>query len=66
MSLHQSDQRNIASEQILAIGFLSVTVVGAALFLVGSVARVLRVWLLRQLYEGQAHVDQLTAAVRQR
>jgi hypothetical protein len=41
-------------------------VVGAALFLVGSIARVLRVWLLRQLYEGQAHVEQLSAALRDR
>jgi len=36
------------------------------LMVVGAIARVLRVWLLRQLYEGQAHVDQLTAAVRER
>ena len=25
---------------------------------------VLRLWLLRQLYEGQAHVDELVAAMR--
>jgi hypothetical protein len=65
-SLHQKDQRNIGSEQILAIAFLTLAVVGAALFLVGSIARVLRVWLLRQLYEGQAHVEQLSAALRDR
>ena len=65
-SLSASDARNIASKEIAAIAFLGVTVIGAALFLTGAIARVLRVWLLRQLYEGQAHVDQLAAAVRER
>src|SRR5579862_6774185 len=65
-SLSASDPRNIASKEIVAIAFLGVTVIGAALFLTGALARVLRVWLLRQLYEAQAHVDQLTAAVRGR
>ena len=65
-SLSASDPRNIASKEVAAIAFLAVTVIGAALSLTGAVARVLRVWLLRQLYEGQAHVDQLTAAVRGR
>jgi hypothetical protein len=35
--------------------------VGAAVFLRYSLARFLRFWLLRQLYEGQAQVDQLVA-----
>ncbi|HZQ56730.1 MAG TPA: hypothetical protein VFA84_01770 [Acidimicrobiales bacterium] len=65
-SLKASDPRNIASKEIAAVAFLGVTVIGAALFLTGAIARVLRVWLLRQLYEGQAHVDQLAAAVRER
>jgi hypothetical protein len=65
-SLSASDPRNIASKEVAAIAFLAVTVIGAALFITGSVARVLRLWLLRQLYEGQAHTDQLEAAVRQR
>jgi uncharacterized membrane protein len=65
-SLSASDPRNIASKEIAAMAFVGVTVIGAALFLTGAIARVLRVWLLRQLYEGQAHVDQLTAALRER
>ena len=65
-SLSASDPRNIASKEVAAIAFLAVTVIGAALFITGSVARVLRLWLLRQLYEGQALTDQLEAAVRQR
>ena len=65
-SLSESDARNIASKEICAIAFVAVTVIGAALFITGAIARVLRIWLLRQLYEGQAHVEQLAAAVRQR
>jgi hypothetical protein len=64
-SLSQKDARNLASEQILAIGFLGVTLIGVALFAVASLARLLRLWLLRQLYEGQAQVEQLSSLVRQ-
>jgi hypothetical protein len=64
-SLHQSDARNIASEEILALASLGLTVVGAALFVVGALSRFLRLWLLRQMYEGQAHLDQVLDAVRQ-
>jgi uncharacterized membrane protein YcjF (UPF0283 family) len=64
-SLSQKDARNIASQQILAIAFLGVTLIGVGLFVVASLARLLRLWLLRQLYEGQAHVDQLASVVRQ-
>jgi len=63
-SSSQNDPRDIASQQILAISFLALVVVGSALFLFGSVARFLRLWLLRQLYEGQAHVEQLVSALR--
>ena len=65
-SLSKKSQLDIGSEQILAIAFVAVTLIGVALFVVGSIARVLRLWLLRQLYEGQAHVDQLAAAIRDR
>jgi len=65
-SLHQSDSRQIGSEQILAVTSAAVTVVGAALFVTGYLARFLRLWLLRQLYEGQSHIDQVVAALDQR
>ena len=58
------DSRDIASSQILAIVFLAFTVVGASLYLAGSVAKVLRLWLLRQLVESQDRMDQLTEALR--
>ena len=33
------------------------------MFLRYSLARFLRFWLLRQLYEGQAHIDQVVASL---
>lgn len=66
VSLSQKDPRNISSQQILAAGFVAVTLVGVALFVAGTLARIMRLWLLRQLYESQAHVDQLEAAIRDR
>jgi hypothetical protein len=65
-SLSQADPRQIASQQILAVAFLGVTLIGVALFVAASLAQLLRLWLLRQLYENQAHVDQLANAIGQR
>jgi len=62
-SLGKSDSRDIDSLMILAIAMLALAVVGAAVFLRYSLARFLRFWLLRQLYEGQAHLDQLVASI---
>ncbi len=64
LSLGQNDFRDIASGQILAVACVGLTVVGAALYLTATVSRVLRLWLLRQLVESQAQVDQLADAVR--
>jgi len=66
LSLAKDDTRDIASLQILAISMLALAVVGAAVFLRYSLARFLRFWLLRQLYEGQAHIDQVVAALGDR
>ncbi|GAA4486474.1 hypothetical protein GCM10023094_42930 [Rhodococcus olei] len=63
-SLTLTDLRNIASYQILATALLAVTVIGAAVYLAGALARVLRLWLLRQLYEGQAQADRIAEALR--
>jgi len=49
-----------------AITGLAVTVTGAALFLRYSLAKFLRVWLLRQMYEGQSHIDQVVEAIGRR
>ncbi|MEU9018101.1 hypothetical protein [Actinomadura sp. NPDC048394] len=66
VSLTQDDMRDVGSLQTLAIGFLAVTVLGAALYLASAVTRVLRLWLLRQLMESQSHTDQITAALESR
>ena len=66
LSLGKDDPRDIDSLQILAISMLALAVVGAAVFLRYSLARFLRFWLLRQLYEGQAHIDQVVAALGDR
>ena len=63
-SQSRSDLRDIASTQILAIGFLVVAVIGAALYIAASLARMLRIWLLRQLVEEEARADRLEAALR--
>jgi hypothetical protein len=50
----------------LGVAFLTLAIVGSALFLRYSLAKFLRFWLLRQLYEGQAHLDQVVEAIKQR
>src|SRR5919109_1836279 len=63
-SLGSDDPRDIQSFIILAITMLGLVIIGAAVFLRYSLAKFLRFWLLRQLYEGQAHVDELVAGLR--
>ena len=63
LSLGKDDQRDIQSLIILAVTMLALTVAGAAVFLRYSIARFLRFWLLRQLVEGQDHIDRVVAAV---
>ena len=65
-SRNLSDPRDIQSQIILAIGFLAVSVAGGALFLYASLARFLRFWLLRQVYESRSQVDQVVAAFQPR
>ena len=65
-SLGADDARDIQSFIVLAIAMLGVVVVGAAVFLRYAMARFLRLWLLRQLYEGQAHLDRVVEAIERR
>jgi uncharacterized membrane protein len=65
LSLDKADDRDIESLTILAISMLGLSVAGAAVFLRYSLARFLRFWLLRQLYEGQANIDRLVGAIGQ-
>jgi hypothetical protein len=65
LSLDKADDRDIQSLIILAVSMLGLSVAGAAVFLRYSLARFLRFWLLRQLYEGQANIDRLVGALGQ-
>ncbi|TML89392.1 MAG: hypothetical protein E6G06_14495 [Actinobacteria bacterium] len=62
-SLNQSDTRDVLSSGILAVAMLGVAVLGAAIFLRYSMAKFLRLWLLRQLYEGQANAGRVVDAI---
>ena len=44
---------------ILALAAIAVAVVGAALYVSTKVISFWRFWMLRQMYEHQAHIDQL-------
>ncbi|MFB4306606.1 hypothetical protein [Actinomadura sp. GTD37] len=66
VSLTKDDMRDVGSLQTLALGFLAVTVLGAALYLAAAVTRVLRLWLLRQLVEQQSQSDQIAEALKSR
>jgi hypothetical protein len=50
----------------LGLGGVCITLTGAALFLRYSLAKFFRFWLLRQMYEGQSHIDQVVDALRER
>ena len=63
-SLGASDSRDILSYISLALTGVALTVAGAALFLRYALGKFLRLFLLRQLYEGQAHIDQVVEAVK--
>ena len=63
-SLGSSDSRDILSYINFALMGLAVTVLGAALFLRYALGKFLRLFLLRQLYEGQAHMDQVVEAIK--
>jgi hypothetical protein len=62
-SLNLDDARDIQSNIILAIAMLGVSEVGAVIFLRYSMAKFLRFWLLRQMYESQSHIDRVVDAV---
>lgn len=63
-STSQSDPRNIQSQIILSIFMLTLSVIGAALFVFASLTRFLRLWLLRQVYESQEQVERVVTALR--
>jgi hypothetical protein len=60
----QSDPRDVQTSTTLAVMGLTIAVSGGLVFLRYSLGKFLRLWLLRQMYEGQAHVDQIVESVK--
>ena len=58
------DARDVQGTITLAVAGLTLTVAGGIVFLRYSLGKFLRLWLLRQMYEGQAHVDQIVESVK--
>ncbi len=65
-SLNQDDTRDVISSGTLALAMLGLVLLGVALFLRYSLAKFLRFWLLRQLFEDQANTERLVEAVSRR
>ena len=61
-----NDARDVQSQIVFALFFLTLSVAGAALFIRYSFAAFLRMWLLRNLYEGQANTDRIVEAIVER
>lgn len=51
---------------ILALACISMAIVGAALWIRTALVKFWRFWMLRSLYEGQAHLDEVVKAIRER
>lgn len=64
-TLSLDDGRDIASYQVMALAFVGLTVMGAGLFVAGTLGRIMRLWLLRQMVENQQRHDELVSALRQ-
>lgn len=66
----QAGQEDNALDQneliILAIACVSMAVVGAALWIRTALVKFWRFWMLRSLYEGQAHLDEVVKAIKER
>lgn len=66
----QAGQENNTLDQneliILALACISMAVVGAALWIRTALVKFWRFWMLRSLYEGQAHLDEVVKAIKDR
>ena len=51
---------------ILGLACVSMALVGAALWIRTALVRFWRFWMLRSLYEGQAHLDDVVKAIKER
>ncbi len=61
-----SNALDLQETQVLAAAFVALTLLGLGLFLRFAIANFLRMWLLRQLYEGQANTQRMVDAINGR
>lgn len=67
--VNSSNQDNALDQnELIVLGFVCVTmaIIGAALWLRTALVKFWRFWMLRSLYEGQAHLDEVVKAIRDR
>ncbi|CAB4859159.1 unannotated protein [freshwater metagenome] len=66
----QAGQADNALDQneliVLGIACICMAIVGATLWIRTALVRFWRFWMLRSLYEGQAHLDEVVKAIRDR
>ena len=67
-SFVQAGQQDSALDQneliILGLACISMAIVGSALWIRTALVRFWRFWMLRSLYEGQAHLDEVVKAIK--
>ena len=63
-----SQDNALDQNELIILGFVcvSMTVIGAALWIRTALVRFWRFWMLRSLYESQAHLDEVVKAIRDR
>jgi hypothetical protein len=61
-----SQESALDQNELIILGFVcvSMAVIGAALWIRTALVRFWRFWMLRSLYEGQAHLDEVVKAIR--
>lgn len=65
--VNSSSQDNALDQnELIVLGFVcvSMAIIGAALWIRTALVRFWRFWMLRSLYEGQAHLDEVVKAIR--
>lgn len=64
-----TNAKNVLDQnELIVLGFacVAMAVIGAALWIRTALVRFWRFWMLRSLYEGQAHLDEVVKAIRDR